>query len=167
MSASLSPRIVELQAIPKICRRLKASVILKRRAARSARVGRPYVNGQRREELLQNAFAHAWVWLQECTLDYWAQDIISPKEAASLAAYRGADRAFDGRALPGKFFHPSAPHNASARHRGAQREPGVALRDGLNSRPVPCAGGAYRSRRNLCAVGGSAGAEQGVGISRA
>lgn len=104
MSATLSPRIVELQAIPKLYRRLMCSVILKRLAARSARVGRPFPTGLRREELLQDAFAHAWVWLQDCTLDYWAEGMISPKEAAILAAFRGADRAFDGRPLPGEDF---------------------------------------------------------------
>lgn len=104
MTATLSPRIAELQAIPRIYRRLMSSVILKRIAARAARIGRSFPRGHRREELLQDAMAHAWVWLQDCTLDYWADEMISPKEAAILAAYRGADRAFDGRPLPGEDF---------------------------------------------------------------
>ena len=151
MSATLSPRIAELQAIPKIYRRLMASVILKRLAARSARTGRPYVNGQRREELLQDAFAHAWVWLQECTLDYWAEGMISPKEAAILAAYRGADRAFDGRALPGEDFS-TRPLPTTLEQDLAERSESRALPFAMDEIPERCrALGVHIAQGGTCA----------------
>lgn len=124
MTATLSPSIVELQAIPKRYYRLMCSVIVKRIAKRRFEVLK---DKQRKEELLQDAMAHAWQFLAtECVVaddGEW-----EPKQAAVVAAFRGADRAIEGRALAGEDFNAYGKQSqGSGRGRG-----GVGGREGVD-----------------------------------